>query len=84
VTGAGGGAPPSGTVVHVSGAVSTDVPCGSGTCIVPGTAGTYTLRLEAPGFATVERTVTVHGTSPACGCPTVDTEAVSLAVVSRS
>jgi PEGA domain len=83
LTDAAGGPPPSGSTVHVSGALTGTFPCDGGTCIVAGTAGTYALDVAAPGFASAQRTVTVHGTTPECGCPTVDTERVSI-VLPRS
>ena len=78
VTGATSGAV-EGAVVQVSGALVTSMPCHA-TCRVPGTAGTYTLDVTAPGFAAARRTVVVQGTSPSCGCPTVITESVAVAL----
>jgi hypothetical protein len=80
VTGATSGASVEGVSVDVSGAVTATVTC-TGTCHVPGTAGTYNLDVRAPGFAPVRRTLTVHGTNPPCGCPTVVTENVAIALV---
>jgi hypothetical protein len=80
VTGATSGASVDGASVEISGAATVTVPC-QGTCRVPGTAGTYNLDVTAPGFAPVRRTLTVHGTNPPCGCPTVVTENVAIALV---
>jgi hypothetical protein len=79
-TAADGGAPVSDAVVQVSGALTSTLPCPAGTCRVPGTAGTYTLDVRAAGFQVARRTVTVAGTNPACGCPTVETAQVSVAL----
>lgn len=84
LTDAAGAPPPSGSTVHVSGALAGTVPCDGGTCIVPGTAGTYALDVAAPGFQSAQRTVTVHGMSPECGCPTVDTERVNVVLLRSS
>jgi hypothetical protein len=74
------GASVDGVTVQVSGATVTSMPC-SATCRVPGTAGTYTLDVTAPGFAPVRRTLVVQGTNPSCGCPTVVAESVAIALV---
>jgi hypothetical protein len=70
-------------VIHVSGALVADIPCGT-TCRVPGTSGTYALDVTAAGFEATRRTVRVQGTTPPCGCPTVVTENVSVALVASS
>jgi hypothetical protein len=69
-----------GATVAVSGATTALVPCPGGTCRVPGTSGTYELDVTAPGFVPVRRTVTVQGSNPPCGCPTVVTETVAIAL----
>ncbi len=85
VVAAGGGAVPDLTMT-VSGATSATGPCSVGTsdttCYVPGTAGTYTIRLNAPGFQENVVSVTVSGTQPPCGCASVETERASV-VLSR-
>jgi hypothetical protein len=77
------GGPVEGLTVRVSGAATATASCSTGpavtTCFVPGVAGTYTLDLVAAGFQPAQRTVTVTGTTPECGCPTV--ERVHLDVV---
>jgi len=74
------GASIDGVNVAVSGATATTLSC-TVTCRVPGTAGTYSLDVTAPGYAPMRRTLTVPGTNPACGCPTVVTETVAIALV---
>jgi hypothetical protein len=44
-------------------------------CRVMGNPGRYALAVSAPGFATVQRSVTVNGTYT-CGCASVTTENV--------
>jgi hypothetical protein len=85
ITAAASGAPVSGAVVTVNGA-SSGVPCFSqstGTlCVVSGYAGTYKLSVAAPGFQSLLRTVVVSGESPSgCGCPSIDTQQISIALV---
>jgi hypothetical protein len=70
-------------VIHVSGALMADIPCGT-TCRVPGTSGTYDLEVTAAGFETTRRTVRVQGTTPPCGCPTVITENLAVALVASA
>jgi hypothetical protein len=79
VTGASGASLP-GVDVAVSGATTATIPCAA-TCRVPGTAGTYNLDVTAPGYAPARRTLTVQGTNPECGCPTVVIETVAIALV---
>ena len=84
VTAGVGGGPISGAFVRVSGAIVSTIPCDGGpgsTCYVPGLAGTYSLEVGAPGFQTAPRTVVVQGTNPECGCPTVNTEHLDMALV---
>lgn len=50
-------------------------------CRVIGNPGRYALAVGAPGFTTVQRSVTVDGTYT-CGCPSVRTENVAI-VLSR-
>ena len=72
-----------GVTVNVTGATVTSMPC-STLCHVPGTAGTYILDVTAPGFAPERRTLVVQGTTPSCGCPTVVTESLAIALVPAS
>jgi hypothetical protein len=80
VTGEPSGAAVDGVTVQVTGALVTSLPCTT-TCRVPGTAGTYTLEVMAPGFTPVRRTLVVQGTTPECGCPTVVSESIAIALV---
>ena len=79
------GGPVSGAFVEVSGAVIATILCSTGTdttvCNVPGYAGKYNLEVGAAGFQTTQRSVTVQDTTPACGCATVATEHLSVALV---
>ena len=83
VTAGTSGASLDGVTVQVTGAAVTSMPCRS-PCRVPGTAGTYNLDVTAPGFVPVRRAVVVQGTNPSCGCPTVVTESVAIALVPAS
>jgi PEGA domain-containing protein len=74
------GGPVNGAIVHVSGATITDVPCNA-TCYVSGYAGTYILEIEAPGFERSNRTVTVTGEDPTCGCPSNMAERLQIALI---
>jgi metal-sulfur cluster biosynthetic enzyme len=76
------GGPVAGVIVQVSGAATGTASCSMGTtastCYLPGVAGTYNLEVTASGFQTTQRTVTVEGTSPECGCPTVLTQHLDI------
>ena len=65
------GQPVENAILLVSGPTTATLPCGS-PCFVPGPAGTYALEVRAPGYVLYSTTVTVRGTTPACGCPTVE------------
>ena len=70
----------SGAALAVSGPITTTVPCDS-SCRVWGYAGTYTVTVTAPGYQTAQRTVLVHGSSPAaCGCGSVQAEDVNISL----
>jgi hypothetical protein len=51
------------------------------TCRLLGSTGTYQLDIGAPGFQTVHIVVEVKGTTVKCGCGTVETEQLSIALV---
>ena len=75
VSSAGGGPVP-GLTLTLSGAASGSVQCnadaGTTSCAVPGGPGRYDLLFAAAGFAARTLTVTVQGSTPACGCTSVD------------
>lgn len=74
--------------IQVSGAANGTSPCNTNgnatTCYVPGTSGTYEVAVLAPGFQAARRTVTVSGTTPACGCPTVVTQHLAIVLASSA
>jgi hypothetical protein len=78
VTSAGGG-PVADLTLHWGG---NSVPCtaqaAATTCVVPGAPGTYSLELAAPGFADKALTVVVPGSTPPCGCPSVEMQRVDV------
>ena len=78
------GGPVPGLTLTVSGAVSGSGPCTAGpaatSCVLPGTSGTYNLRLTAAGFEEKTLTVTVQGSTPPCGCTTVQTQQLDVAL----
>ena len=83
VTSSASSAPVSGAFVQeYAPGVSSPVPCSGTTCYVMGSAGSYQLDIGAPGFTTVHLTVQVQGTNAACGCGTVDTAHLAVALVS--
>jgi hypothetical protein len=81
VTSAAGG-PAADVTMTVSGAASGSGPCSPGDsatlCIVTGMPGTYNVRLTAPGFEGKALSVTVEGSSPPCGCTSVQTQRLSV------
>jgi hypothetical protein len=77
VTAAGSGSGVTGASLEITGAESTTLPCDS-SCMVPGYAGTYVLNVTAPGYQPAARTVVVQGSSPSCGCGSVQREQVSI------
>jgi hypothetical protein len=77
------GAAVAGSFVQAPG-FSGPLPCNQSpgtTCRVLGSAGTYQLDIGAPGFQTVHITVEVKGTTAKCGCGTVETEQLIIALV---
>jgi hypothetical protein len=84
VTAADGG-PVDGVSIRVTGAATGSASCNPGaasstTCYVPGVAGTYVLDVGASGFQSAQRTVAAAGTTPECGCPTVERAHVDVAL----
>ena len=86
VSSAAGGPVPDLTLT-VTGRVSSTGPCSVGpsatSCLVAGTAGTYDLQLAAAGFQDKTLSVTVAGSSPACGCPSVQTQHVDVVLTPK-
>lgn len=76
------GDPILGASADVTGAVKTVTSCRNGSqaniCLVPGTAGTYDLRVSAAGYQTATQNVVVSGTNPPCGCPTVNSQTITV------
>jgi hypothetical protein len=67
--------------LQVSGAATSTMSC-EASCSIRGYAGTYVLTVNAPGYLTATRSVTVLGSAPGpCQCGSVDTEHVSLALI---
>ena len=58
------------------------MPCNAGSlenmCIVNGYAGTYDIRVSAPGYQPVAQKIVVTGSNPPCGCQTADTRMVTI------
>jgi hypothetical protein len=74
------GGPVPGLTLTLSGAASGSVQCnadaGTTSCVVPGPPGRYDLLFAAPGFAAKTVSVTVQGSTPACGCTSVERQDV--------
>ena len=51
-----------------------------GTCDILGNAGTYAFTVAAAGFQPLDRSIQVTGSSADCGCGTVNTEHVAIAL----
>ncbi|HVN32553.1 MAG TPA: hypothetical protein VMT45_11265 [Thermoanaerobaculaceae bacterium] len=81
VTSAGGGPVP-GLTLTFSGAAVGSGQCDAGpsstSCVVPGMPGTYELRLTAAGFQEKTLTVAVQGSTPPCGCTSVETRQLDV------
>ncbi len=88
VTTAAGGSV-AGASIAVTGAELGGGPCESDstatTCQVPGYVGQYTITVSAPGYQPATRTLNVSGTQPSgCGCPTTDTQQVTMVLTPSS
>jgi hypothetical protein len=81
------GGPVANLLLTVSGASTGFGPCSAGDaltqCRVSGTAGTYNLRLTAAGFEEKAFSVTIEGSSPPCGCPTVQPQQIDVVLTPR-
>jgi hypothetical protein len=74
VTSATGGPVP-GLTLTLSGAAAGSRQCSAdastSSCVVAGMPGTYNLRLAAPEFQEKTLSITVQGSTPPCGCTSV-------------
>jgi hypothetical protein len=74
------GGPVPGLTLTLSGAASGSAQChadaGTTSCVVPGAPGRYDLLFAAPGFAAKTLSVTVQGSTPGCGCTSVEQQDV--------
>ncbi|MEO5818691.1 MAG: PEGA domain-containing protein [Gemmatimonadaceae bacterium] len=80
------GGPVSNAVAQITGGITATIPClGSPTtCLAPGSAGTYTVTISAPGFQSVTQTVTVKGKEPEkCGCGTVEAAHLDIGLMTN-
>jgi hypothetical protein len=81
------GGPVAGLTLTFSGAAVGSGQCladqSATSCLVPGYSGTYNLQFVAPGFEDKALTVTVTGTTPACGCSSVATQHVNVVLTLR-
>jgi hypothetical protein len=81
VTSAAGGAV-AGLTLTLSGAAAGSAQCNAGAnatlCFVPGLPGVYNLRFAAPGFQEKMLSVTVQGTTPACGCTSLERQELDV------
>lgn len=74
---------PGAFIVVGSGASTQQAPCVQGeetVCRAMGGSGTYELDISAPGYQTVHRRVEVTGTTPTCGCESVDLQKLQIAL----
>lgn len=78
------GGPLVGLFAEVSAPTTTRIPCDeqSGRCVVPGPAGSYTVRFGATGYQTTERRITVERVRGVgdCACDGVITQQLQLAL----
>lgn len=85
VTSSTSGAPVTGSFVQVQSPQSTTpIPCNQApgtSCEIRGYAGTYVVVVGAPAFQSAQRTQVVGGNDPRCGCATVDTRHIDVALV---
>ena len=75
------GAAVAGVSFSVTGSATGGGPCGGGKCVVIGGPGTYELDITAPGYTTSHRRVEVQGSTPDCGCTTVETQRWTVALI---
>ncbi len=86
VSSSAGGAVP-GLTLTLSGATSGPGQCTAGQstteCIVPGMPGTYFLQFTAAGFQDKTLSVVVPGSTPPCGCTSVQIQQVTVVLTPR-
>lgn len=86
VTSASGGPVP-GLTLTVSGASSGSGQCTAGQttteCVVPGMPGTYNLQFTAAGFQDKTTSIVVQGSTPPCGCTSVQVQQVTVVLAPR-
>lgn len=86
VTSSAGG-PVSGLTLTLSGAMSGSGQCTAGQstteCVVRGTPGTYNLQFKAAGFQDKTLGVVVPGSTPPCGCTSVQIQLVTVVLTPR-
>ena len=78
------GGPVPGVTLTISGAAVGAGQCttdaGTTTCYVPGMPGRYDLLFGAPRFEAKSLSVTVQGSTPSCGCTSVEEQDVIVAL----
>ena len=81
------GGPVPGLAVTLSGAASGSGQCTAGQstteCVVPGMPGTYNLQFTAAGFQDKTLSVVVLGSTPPCGCTSVQIQQVTVVLTPR-
>jgi hypothetical protein len=86
VTSAAGGPVP-GLTLTLSGTTSGSGQCTVGQstteCVVPGMPGTYNLQFTAAGFEGKTLSVVVPGSTPPCGCTSVQIQQVTVVLTPR-
>jgi hypothetical protein len=87
VTSAADGGPVPNATLAVTGPETGGGPCTVGDkthCEIGGYAGTYDVTISAPGFKPIEKSVTVKGMTPDCGCATTETQKLSWTMTPTS
>ena len=81
------GGPVPGLTLTLSGATSGSGQCTGGQttteCVVPGMPGTYNLQFTAAGFQEKTVSVVVQGSTPPCGCTSVQVQQVTVVLTPR-
>lgn len=78
------GGPVENVSIRVAGPALGPATCALGsaatTCTIAGEGGAYTITVDAPGFTSSQRSVTVRSTTGQCDCMMVRTENVALSL----